>query len=112
MTAFNLLTIGHSNIPAERFVAMLRGAGVEAVADVRSVPVSRFCPWFSSKTLAPLLAKATMNYLFCGDELGGRPRDSSLYCDGVVDYEAMARRPDFQAALDRLLAGARKQSLC
>ena len=47
--AFDLFSIGHSNIPADRFLAMLRGAGVNAVADVRSVPFSRFFPWFSSK---------------------------------------------------------------
>jgi uncharacterized protein (DUF488 family) len=105
MTAFDLFTIGHSNIPAERFTALLRGAGVAAIADVRSIPASRFCPWFSAKRLAPLLAAANINYLFFGDELGGRPRDPSLYCGGVADYEAMARRPGFQAALDRLLAG-------
>jgi uncharacterized protein (DUF488 family) len=85
MTAFDLLTIGHSNLPPERFIAMLRDAGVQTVADVRSVPASRFCPWFSAKTLASLLAKSAMNYSFCGDELGGRPRDPSLYCDGVAD---------------------------
>ena len=33
----NLLSIGHSNLPAESFVAMLQNAGVKAVADVRSV---------------------------------------------------------------------------
>jgi uncharacterized protein (DUF488 family) len=112
MSAFDLLTIGHSNIPAERFTAMLHGAGVQAVADVRSVPASRFCPWFSAQRLAPLLAGADVKYLFFGDELGGRPRDPSLYCDGIADYEAMAQRPDFQAGLGRLLAGARKQRLC
>src|SRR5215469_16100148 len=82
MTAFDLFTIGHSNIPAERFTAMLREAGVETVADVRSVPASRFCPWFSAKNLAPLLAGAKVDYLYFGDELGGRPRDPSLYCEG------------------------------
>jgi uncharacterized protein (DUF488 family) len=112
MTAFDLFTIGHSNSPAARFTALLRGAGVATVADVRSIPASRFCPWFSAKTLAPLLAKANISYLFFGDELGGRPRDPSLYCDGVADYEAMARRPSFQAGLDRLLAKAGEQRLC
>jgi uncharacterized protein (DUF488 family) len=112
MTAFDLFTIGHSNILAERFIAMLRGAGVEAIADVRSVPASRFCPWFSAKNLAPLLADAKVDYLFFGDELGGRPRDPSLYCDGVADYEAMARRSSFQAGLDRLLASAGPRRLC
>ena len=112
MRAFDLFTIGHSNIAAERFVALLRGARVEAVADVRSIPASRFCPWFSGKNLAPLLAGANMDYLFFGAELGGRPRDPLLYCDGVADYEAMARRPGFQAGLDRLLEKAGQQRLC
>lgn len=112
MRAFDLFTIGHSNIAAERFVGLLHDAGVEAVADVRSVPASRFCPWFSAKNLTPLLAGAKIDYLFVGDELGGRPRDPSLYCDGVADYEAMARRPGFQTALDRLLDKAGQQRLC
>lgn len=112
MTAFDLFTIGHSNIPAERFTAILGGARVEAIADVRSVPASRFCPWFSAKNLAPHLAAANIGYLFFGDELGGRPRDPSFYCDGVADYEAMARRPAFRSTLDRLLAQAGRQRLC
>jgi uncharacterized protein (DUF488 family) len=112
MTNFDLFTIGHSNIPAERFVALLRSAGVEAIADVRSIPASRFCPWFSAKNLAPRLAGANVDYLSLGDELGGRPRDPSLYCDGVADYVAMARRPSFQAGLDRLLVNARQRRLC
>jgi uncharacterized protein (DUF488 family) len=112
MARFDLFTIGHSNIPAERFTAMLRDTGVEAIADVRSIPASRFCPWFSAKNLTPLLAGAHINYVFFGDELGGRPRDASLYCDGIADYEAMARRPGFRAALDRLLAHAGRQRLC
>jgi len=78
MTAFDLFTIGHSNIPPERFTTLLRAAGADTIADVRSVPASRFCPWFSAKNLAPLLAGANMDYLFLGDELGGRPRDPSL----------------------------------
>ena len=112
MPAFDLFTIGHSNIPAERFIALLRGAGVDAIADVRSIPASRFCPWFSAKNLAPLLAGATMDYVFFGDALGGRPRDPSLYCDGVADYEAMSQRPGFRADLDRLLTMAGRRRLC
>jgi uncharacterized protein (DUF488 family) len=106
MPAFDFYSIGHSNIPAERFVALLRAAGVSAVADVRSVPLSRFCPWFSAKNLAPLLAGEGMDYRPYGDALGGRPRAPNLYCDGIADYEAMARQPDFVAAIDGLLADA------
>jgi uncharacterized protein (DUF488 family) len=112
MARFDLFTIGHSNIPAERFTAMLQSAGADAVADVRSVPASRFCPWFSAKNLAPVLATANIDYLFFGNELGGRPRDRSLYRHGVADYEAMARQVDFQSGLDRVLAHAGRHCLC
>ncbi len=106
MTAFDFFSIGHSNIAADRFVAMLHAAGASAVADLRSTPVSRFCPWFSAKNLAPLLAHDGIGYLPYGDALGGRPREASLYCDGIADYEAMARQSEFQAGLERLIADA------
>src|ERR1700691_319931 len=106
MAEFDFTSIGYSNIPAERFVALLRANGVSAIADVRSVPVSRFSPWFSARNLAPLLAREGMNYLPYGEALGGRPRAEDLYCDRVGDYEAMARQSDFVAALARLLADA------
>jgi uncharacterized protein (DUF488 family) len=112
MTAFDLFSIGHSNIPADRFIAMQRDAGVNVIADVRSTPFSRFCPWFSAKNLAPLLAKAGIGYSSYGAELGGRPNDPALYRDGIADFEAMARQADFQAGLDRLVAEAARSRLC
>jgi uncharacterized protein (DUF488 family) len=112
MIRFDIFSIGHSNLAAERFTAMLRSAGADTVADVRSVPASRFCPWFSAKNLAPLLAHESMVYLGFGGALGGRPRDPSLYCDGIVDYEAVARTPGFKAGLDRLIAEIGRHRLC
>jgi len=112
MTAFDLFSIGHSNIPPDRFIALQREAGVTAIADVRSTPFSRFCPWFSAKNLAPLLAQAGIGYSFYGAELGGRPSDPALYRDGIADFEAMARQPEFHAGLDRLVAEAARNRLC
>jgi uncharacterized protein (DUF488 family) len=112
MTAFDLFSIGHSNIAAERFIGLLREASVNAVADVRSTPFSRRFPWFSSKTLAATLAQHGVAYLAYGETLGGRPRDATLYRDGVADYEAMAQQPDFQAGLDRLRADAVRFRVC
>jgi len=106
MSAFDFFTIGHSNIPADRFVARLRAAGIGAIADVRTTPFSRFCPWFSAKSLKPLLARDGIGYLPYGAALGGRPQSPQLYCDGVADYEAMARQGEFQSGLDRLVADA------
>jgi uncharacterized protein (DUF488 family) len=112
MAAFDLFSIGHSNIPAERFLSMLSDAGVNAIADVRSTPFSRFFPWFSAKNLAPLLAHQGVLYLPYGEPLGGRPRNPSLYCDGVADYDAMARQPEFEAGLERLRADAMRCRVC
>jgi uncharacterized protein (DUF488 family) len=110
--SFDLFSIGHSNIAAERFLALLRDVGVDTIADVRSTPFSRRFPWFSGKTLAATLTQHGMTYLAYGDALGGRPRDAALYRDGVADYEAMARQPHFQAGLDRLLTDATRLRVC
>ncbi len=102
MPSFDLFSIGHSKIPAARLAAMLQDAAVTAVADIRSVPNSRWFPWFSQKALAAQLNGLGIAYTAMGDTLGGRPRDESLYRDGVADYEAMANEPEFRAGLDRL----------
>ena len=112
MPAFDLFSIGHSNITAERFIALLRDAGVTAVADVRSTPFSRRFPWFSGKNLAATLAQHGMAYLTYGEALGGRPGNAALYRDGVADYEAMAQQPEFRAGLERLGADATRLRVC
>jgi uncharacterized protein (DUF488 family) len=112
MSAFDLFSIGHSNIPAERFVALLQGAAVTAVADVRSVPASRYFPWFSKNNLAARLAQSGIGYRAMGDALGGRPRGDGLYRDGIADYEMMAMQPDYLSALDRLLEAVPPARIC
>src|SRR3954464_11278721 len=57
-------------------------------------------------------AGAALAYLQLGNELGGRPRDPQLYCDGIADYEAMARRPEFCAGLDRVIDETRRHRVC
>jgi uncharacterized protein (DUF488 family) len=112
MTACDLFSIGHSNLSAERFLAMLQGAGVNAIVDVRSLPYSRFCPWFSQKPLAAALAAAGIDYAAMGDALGGRPGDETLYRDDVADYAAMATVPDYITGLERLIEAAAHARLC
>jgi len=112
MQSFDLFSIGHSNIPAERFVGMLGDAGVNAVADVRSTPASRRFPWFSGKNLASRLQQDSIIYMPFGDSLGGRPSEPNLYRDGTADYEEMAKQPQFRAGLDRLLMIAKQYRVC
>ena len=112
MLSFDLLSIGHSNIPLDRFLALLKTAGVDAVADVRSIPVSRHFSWFSKKSMAESLTLAGIGYLPMGEALGGRPRDTRFYRDGVTDYDAMAADPQYQTGLQRLVDAASHASVC
>ena len=112
MPPFDLFSIGHSNLPADRFRELLQMGGVDAVADVRSVPWSRFFPWFSRVNLEARLSQDGIAYLPYGDALGGRPSDDSFYRDGVADYDAMAAHPRFCAGLDRLIEAATHARLC
>jgi uncharacterized protein (DUF488 family) len=112
MPSFDLFSIGHSNIAAERFIAMLQAASVSAIADVRSVPNSRRFPWFSKNNLATRLAREGIAYTAMGDTLGGRPRDESLYRDGVADYEAMAVQSEFRTGIEELIDAAARSRIC
>jgi uncharacterized protein (DUF488 family) len=109
---FDLLTVGHSNLAGDRFLSLLREQHVNMLADVRSVPASRRFPWFSAKPLQGRLLHEGISYLPLGDKLGGRPRDPTLYRDGVADYEAMADRPEFRAGLDRVTSEMRQHRVC
>jgi uncharacterized protein (DUF488 family) len=103
-----VLSIGHSTLPYERFRGLLRRCSVTAVADVRTAPYSRYCPHFNRDALRNELWQDGIAYVFLGLELGGRPKDKELFCDGVADYEKMARLAEFAKGLNRLVEGAKK----
>lgn len=103
-----IFTIGHSTHTYERFVELLRGAGITAVADVRTSPHSRYFPQFTRGNLEAKLRADGIAYSFLGDELGGRPRDSQYYREGVADYERMSTATEFQRGLKRVIDGAQK----
>jgi uncharacterized protein (DUF488 family) len=106
-----ILTIGHSTHSAEAFIALLKGAGATAVADVRSSPSSRFNPRFNKDTLKASLRAAGIHYLFLGKELGARSDDPSHYVGGRVSYERVAQSDPFKAGIGRVLKGAREQRI-
>jgi len=69
-----ILTVGHSNHELEKFLALLRGAGVELLADVRRHPGSRRLPHFERSALAGALKEVGIDYAWLGESLGGRRR--------------------------------------
>jgi uncharacterized protein (DUF488 family) len=60
--ATTIFTVGHSNLPIERFVALLKTYGIEQLADIRTVPRSRHNPQFNAADLAASLAAAGIVY--------------------------------------------------
>ncbi len=107
-----LYTIGHGRRTIDDFIALLHQYEITAIADVRTLPVSRWAPWFNRTLLSNALADAGIAYVFMGKELGGRPDDDSLYTeDGHVRYRRMSRAPLFQGGFARLVEGAAKYRL-
>jgi uncharacterized protein (DUF488 family) len=107
IAAPNLYSVGHSHHDLAAFVALLQGAGVTAVADVRSQPFSQRLPQFNRPVLEQALKANGIAYVFLGDLLGGRPEAADLYDDeGRINYEKVRRTPAFREGLERLLRGA------
>jgi uncharacterized protein (DUF488 family) len=103
-SANRLFTIGHSNLEIDVFLAVLAQHRVQALCDVRSRPASFRFPQFNREPLEAGLASAGIRYEFFGETLGGRPADPRVYReDGLVDYAARRRAPDFAAGIERAL---------
>ncbi|MFE2754596.1 DUF488 family protein [Actinosynnema sp. NPDC059335] len=111
MTPRAVLTIGHSVHDLPTFVRLLRRHRVSAVADVRSVPLSRFTPQFNRGAIERGLRDAGIRYAFLGKELGARTEDPGCYVDGRVRYELLAKTPEFLGGIERLLRGARTERI-
>jgi uncharacterized protein (DUF488 family) len=102
----SVFTIGHSTHGADRFRELLTGHNVNAVADVRSSPYSRFNRQFNREKLRADLKNDRIAYVFLGDELGARSQDRSCYVDGKVRYDLLAQTSLFQHGLGRVIRGA------
>lgn len=106
--ASTVFTIGHSNHTLEGFISLLEKQGVNAIADVRSVPYSRFVSHFNSKSLAAALEARGIDYVHLGRELGGRSDDLACYERGRIQYDRVAATESFRKAIMRVLRGSRK----
>jgi uncharacterized protein (DUF488 family) len=65
-----IFTMGTGNRTLEEFVSLLRFYTIEMIADVRSVPKSKFSH-FTGESLGQSLGEAGYGYTFLGKELGG-----------------------------------------
>lgn len=106
-----LFTIGHSNHPIEAFLELLHRHAVTAVGDVRSHPYSRYVPQYSREPLKAALARAGIAYVFLGKELGARSENPACYKQGKVQYDCLAREPEFAEGIKRVTDGMQKHSI-
>jgi uncharacterized protein (DUF488 family) len=107
-----IYSVGHSNLDADAFEALLESAGVRALADVRRRPVSRW-PWFRREALSRRLAAAGIEYVWLGDGLGGlrepkgslsASRNRALTDPALRAYADAQSEPAFARDLEALLA--------
>jgi uncharacterized protein (DUF488 family) len=99
-----LFTIGHGNIDADTFVALLRQHEIELLVDTRSQPYSRFNPQFNRETLKQTVSDAGIAYAFMGDSIGGRPNGEEFYfASGKVDYDLLEQAEFYRTGIARLL---------
>jgi uncharacterized protein (DUF488 family) len=115
-----LITVGHGTAGREELAALLRGAGVVAVVDVRAAPGSRRDPDVARQQLARWLPECGIGYRW-EPALGGfrkAPADSPDVVwrnDAFRGYAAHARSPAFTVAMDEVLrraAEARTAVMC
>ena len=99
-----VLTIGHSNHPLDVFVNLLLTHDGTAVADVRSVPYSRYNPQFNRESLEKALKTNGIEYIFLGRELGARSDDRSCYENGRIQYARLARTDLFREGIERVIS--------
>lgn len=117
-----IYTVGHSTLAIEEFLALLGGAGVEAVADVRRFPGSRRHPQFGADALAESLRAEGIDYESFREQLGGRRSRKDVEGAGVTPPDNSAWRnasfrayadymstPAFAAGLERLEALGRER---
>lgn len=103
-----LYTIGHSSHSFAHFLSLLRQHEVEAVADVRSIPYSRFNPQYNRETLKQSLLAENIHYVFLGRELGAKREEQECYHDKKLDFSLVRQLPVFLSGIDRLLDGVAK----
>lgn len=113
-----LLTFGHGRLDRDALAALLGGAGVELVIDVRRFPGSRANEAAARGRVPELLAELGVDYRW-EERLGGRRRltaaedrasaDTWWRVEAFRAYAAWTRSADFRAAIPDLLADVRRR---
>jgi uncharacterized protein (DUF488 family) len=89
-----IFTVGHSTLPIETFIALLKTYGIERLVDIRTVPRSRHNPQFDQGALRASLEDAGIRYVHL-KALGGLRRSV-----GASSMNGAWRNPSFRGYAD------------
>lgn len=112
-----LYTIGHSTHTLENFLAILRAYDINCIVDVRTIPKSRYVPWFEKIKLKAALNKTEIVYYHM-PELGGLRQTNKNSVNqgwrnksfrGYADY---MQTSEFFEALKKLYSLLKKNIKC
>ena len=103
-------TIGHSDHSMEEFIKLLQGQMIDTLIDVRTYPTSKLHPQFNQPNLRSSLNKHSIEYLFLGNKLGGRPGDDDLFNKyGKLEREKMEGTRAYQEGIADVIDLASKK---
>lgn len=107
-----IYTIGHSNVPLEKLIELLKLHSIELVVDIRSEPYSKYASQFNKAEIEPVIKRCGFDYLYIGHKLGGKPR-SPGFCTpgGAPDYEKMAESEIFLDGISEMEGLAEQRKL-
>jgi uncharacterized protein (DUF488 family) len=109
LTTIPIYTVGYGNRSIDDFVTLLQDYDIKFLVDIRSQPYSRFSPDFSKDALDKRIQQHHIRYIFMGDTLGGRPKDSSCYVGNKVNYARVREKSFFQKGISYLHTAWEKQ---
>jgi hypothetical protein len=109
-----IFTLGHSTLPIERFITVLKTYGIERLVDIRTMPRSRHNPQFNGTVLAKTLPAEHIDYVHI-KALGGLRRahkdspNTGWRNGGFRGYADYMQTGEFQEALAVLIEMSRKK---
>ena len=104
-------TIGHGARSQAELLAILQGAGIRTVVDIRADPQSSHHRHFSQAALREALEAADIVYHWAGRQLGGQHRPLANSVHTALADEGMRGFADFMASADFARAAVQLVSL-
>ena len=85
-----IFSLGHSNRKIGEFLGKLKDNQIDVLVDVRTSPYSRYCPQFNQKALSQSLEAENIQYLWKGNNLGGKGENIN-YDEAIDELTEMAK---------------------